>query len=110
MHDNRELEKQSEVKLVQVFTNTIDTVHRCLGKRAFRPARVLNASVYDAVMYGIAKRLERGSITDCEQLQVAYDTLIEDPEFVRLYTAGTTDLANIRDRLRLAAEAFAGVA
>ncbi len=110
MRDNRELEKQSETELVRVFTNTIDTVHRCLGERPFRPKRAINAPVYDAVMYGIAKRLERGSITDCEQLQVAYDMLIKDTEFVRLYTAGTTDPANVRDRLRLAAAAFAGVA
>ncbi len=110
MHDNRELEKQPEAELVQVFTNTIDTVHRCLGKRAFRPVRILNAAVYDAVMYGIAKRLEHGSITDCKQLEAAHAALIEDAEFVRLYTSGTTDPANIRDRLRLAAGAFAGVA
>ena len=106
MKDNRHLQTQSETELVQLFTNTIDTVHRCLGSSAFRPRRAFNAPVYDAVMVGIARRLEVGSIQDCDQLRVQYDALITNPEFVRLYESGTTDAMNMRQRLELATQAF----
>jgi hypothetical protein len=109
MNRNRHLQKQSETELVQLFTNTIDTVHRCIGKSAFRPKRALNAPVYDAVMVGIAQRLEQGSVQDCSQLQAQYEALLVNPEFVRLYNSGTTDEANIQQRLALATEAFKDV-
>jgi uncharacterized protein with ParB-like and HNH nuclease domain len=106
MHHNRNLQSQSETELVQLFTNTVDTIHHCLGKRAFRPRGALNAPVYDAVMYGIAKRLQQGAIQDCDQLQIQYDSLMSNDEFKRLYNSGTTDETNMRQRLQLATEAF----
>jgi hypothetical protein len=109
MKRNRYLQAQSKAELVQLFTNTVDTVHRCLGKPAFRPRGALNAPVYDAVMFGIAKRLEHSSIQDCDQLQKQYDSLLSDDEFKRLYNSGTTDETNIRRRLQLATEAFKDV-
>ncbi len=109
MKKNRDLQEQTETQLVQLFSNTIDVVYQCIGKTAFRPARSFNAPVYDAVMYGIAKRLERGAITDCDQLNSAYRTLLKDDEFIRLYNSGTTDEANVRGRLELATRAFKDV-
>ncbi len=110
MHRNRELQKQSQAELTHLFTNTINTIHRCLGKRAFRPRGSLNAPVYDAMMVGIAKRLENGPVQDCEQLQAQYGTLMANDEFQKLYDSGTTDAANIRRRLQLAIEAFENTA
>lgn len=109
MKRNRNLQLQSEIELVQLFTNTIDTVERCLGRPAFRPKGNLNAPVYDAVMVGIAKRLENGPMQDCSQLQAQHKALLAHDEFVRLYESGTTDEANMRRRIGLAIETFKDV-
>lgn len=109
MKRNRNLQKQSEIELIKLFTNTIDTIHRCLGRIAFRPRRLLNAPVYDAVMFGIAERLERGPIQDTDQLRKQFDALLENDNFIRLYSSNTTDEMIMLGRLNMAADAFKDV-
>ena len=44
----------------RVFRSTIDVLDAALGRSAFRPENVINAAVFDSVMVGMARRLERG--------------------------------------------------
>lgn len=76
MHKNRDLTVQSKAKVTSAFVSTIEVVSKCLGNGVFRPKRALNAAVFDAVMVGIARRLERGQVDDCETLQHRYDRLL----------------------------------
>lgn len=107
--NNRNLSGQPEEQLTKVFSDAIGTVNEALGSRAFRPIKAFNAAVYDAVMVGVARRLERGPIRDREAMKQAYDALMADQSFVATYTRATADAENVRKRLRLATDAFSRV-
>lgn len=107
MARNRELTKYSEKSLRSIFENSIATIHEAIGERAFRPSRAINTAVFDAVMVGIAKRLKRGRISNLLDLQVRYNQLISDEGFLEMTQHSTGHPANVKERLRLAREAFA---
>jgi hypothetical protein len=109
MNRNRNLELQSAESLTTLFYNTIEVVHRCLGKQAFRPKIALNAAVFDAVMVGVAYRLRKGSIQDCSGLLEKYRELLNDEQFAQTTQKSTTDEDRVNLRLRLAKEAFESV-
>lgn len=104
---NRDLAAQSGDELSHLFTTTIETVHKGIGSRAFRPERALNAAVYDAVMVGIARRLAKAPITNLAGVKEAYDTLLKDGAFATAHTYATADAENVKTRLLLATNAFA---
>ncbi len=55
MGRNKHLKVISGEVIRSIFTPTIQVIHKSIGRRAFRLARVLNAAVFDAVMVGIAR-------------------------------------------------------
>lgn len=110
MADNRYLKVNSENQVAAVFQNTIDTVLKCLGNRAFRPERALNAAVFDAVMVGIARRLEEcGPVAEGEALQSQYQALLDHGAFINATKKSTSDERNVSLRINLATETFAEV-
>lgn len=107
MGENRHLKLQSAEELTRVFTDTIELAVRGLGTGAFKPKRKLNSAVFDAVMVGIAKRLERGRATDLKGLKGRYQSLLEDEDFApTAFEGGTTSEEVVRLRIKLATEAF----
>jgi hypothetical protein len=108
MRSNRELELQSADELRQVFTSTINRIHDCLGAKAFRPRRNLHAAVFDAVMVGVARRLAKGPLQDCEALRTQYEHLLSQEAFTSAIDA-SSDEENVRRRLELATDAFAAI-
>ena len=72
----------------------------------------MNASIFDAVMVGIARRLEKGAIQNFESLQEQYQNLLENEHFraVSVNAANTSHEKNVKQRIKLATEAFANVA
>lgn len=106
---NRNLPRQSADQLTQLFGSTIEAIFKAIGSRAFRPERVLNAAVYDAVMVGVARRLERGGVDNPDALKAAYDHLLSENDFIGTYTRATADAENVKKRLELATAAFAEV-
>jgi hypothetical protein len=109
MGKNRKLEKLSGRDVRGIFEGTVDVIHTCLGKKAFKPKRALNAAIFDAVMVGVARRLAKGAIKECASVQEAYASLLQSDEFVRAAERATADEENIKVRLRLATEHFADV-
>lgn len=109
MGKNRNLELQSESQLSQMFEDTIKVVASCLGNKAFRPKAQINAAVFDAVMVGIARRLEKGNIQSCEALRQQYQSLLSETSFKAASESATTDEDNIDKRITLATSAFANV-
>lgn len=93
----------------QIFLETIKLVHRSLGNRAFRPDKVLNAALFDAVMVGLARKIALGKFTNLEAVKNAYDTLLQDDEFIALISQHTSDDSNVEQRLQKATSAFARV-
>jgi hypothetical protein len=108
MSSNRLLGNPSR-DMQAVFTQTIQVIHRGLGKRAFRTARVLNAAVFDSVMVGVARRIERGEITDLASLQERHAKLLSSEAFLQVAERATADEDSVTTRLRLATEAFADI-
>jgi len=102
--DSSELERLSNV-----FRTTIGKVNSAIGPRAFRIIRALNAAAFDAVMVGLAKRLDTFPSPSDGDVCSAYDTLIANEEFRQACGRATADEENVRKRLTLATDAFAGI-
>lgn len=96
-------------KLRATFVDTIDVIRRCLGDRAFKPRRQINAAVFDAVMVGVARRLERGPIKGDEAIAASYAALLKNRRFVEATETGTADEESVSRRLELATSAFSAV-
>jgi hypothetical protein len=84
-------------------------IYESIGTRAFRLVRSLNAAVFDAVMYGIAKRLQNGSVKDPATLQRTYYSLIKNQDFLDAVERSTADERQVEKRLKAAKDAFAAV-
>jgi hypothetical protein len=99
------------------LTERFDTTIRALSgpgaiepRRLFRPGTQINAAVFDAVMVGMARRLESGSGEPRpDATHAAYEGLLENEDFTTAYSRATADEANVETRLRLATEAFASL-
>jgi hypothetical protein len=106
MGDNRDLSAEKADEHWQVFQDTIGIVFKAIGQRAFRIRTALNAAVFDAVMIGVARRLDDGPVTDIDTLQARYTSLLENDEFMNAASKATSNEDNVYRRLALAQEAF----
>ncbi|HEY9614195.1 DUF262 domain-containing protein [Allocoleopsis sp.] len=106
MSKNRHLKIQSADQVKQAFIPTIEVIYECLGSRAFKPKTALNAAIFDAVMVGLARRLEKGSIKNLEQLRFWYQVLLNEKNFIAASTVRTSNEGNVRLRLQLTTDAF----
>src|SRR5439155_22967923 len=109
MSANMGLNRIPKKQLSEVFEETIEVVHEHLGAKVFRPIRALNAAVLDAVMVGIAKRLEKGPIKNPQAMQKIYEVLLSNKEFFDATDRSTASLASVGTRLKLATQAFASI-
>jgi uncharacterized protein with ParB-like and HNH nuclease domain len=100
--DGKEFLKSCE----SIFLRTIALANAALGKDAFRPARTINAAVFDAVAVGLARRLEKGSVKETKAIRSAYDKLSANKHFRETTSRATSDDASVLLRLELATEAF----
>ena len=107
--NNRHLTKYDAETIRVLFRNTTTIVARCLGPAAFRPKRSLNAAIVDAILVGIARRLEQGPISDCGLLKDAHQLLLADTQFRDSTEQSTAGEQSVRTRLRLAVVAFGKV-
>jgi hypothetical protein len=73
---------------------------------SFLTIRALNAAVFDSVMVGIARRLERGPVTDLEQLRAKYEELLHDQAFLDACGRGTAGEERVKTRIGLATASF----
>lgn len=104
---NRHLKRNSADELRSLFSSTIDVVYKSLSEGAFRPERALNAAVFDSVMVGIARRLHKSEVLlDLSKAKENYERLLSTDKFKKAYQTATSDSENVKDRLRLATEAF----
>ncbi|MCH8146746.1 MAG: DUF262 domain-containing protein [Planctomycetes bacterium] len=109
MAKDRNLSSEGWSRYEKTFVGTIDLVHKSIGPKAFRPVRVLNAAVFDAVMVGFARRLHSGPVVDIVKLRQAYNNLLHDDDFESVIETSTTTAVNVRERVKLATEAFKDV-
>lgn len=106
---NRDLTKQPEAELRQVFETTVAAILTHIGPKAFRLKSAVNAAVLDAVMVGVATRISAGPMTEPQNMKAAYETLLSNASFLNATTRATADEESVRSRLKLSKEAFATV-
>lgn len=109
MAGNRELTKFPKNTLKSLFSNSIAAIYQSAGKKAFRPSRAINTAVFDSVMVGVAKRLERGHISSFPDLKSRYDELLSNSQFLEVTQHSTGHPTNVTQRLGIATEIFAKV-
>jgi uncharacterized protein with ParB-like and HNH nuclease domain len=106
---NKDLTHQNLGQLQETFTKTIDVIFESIGKRAFRPKAAFNAAVFDSVMVGISRRLEKGDLNDHSELRKRYESLLNDPTFIISTEESTSNEDRVKDRVLKATEIFADV-
>lgn len=109
MASNRDLKRQPEQDLQKAFSSTVSLLADAVGPRAFRPVRAVNAAVIDSVMTGLARRLEQGPIKSQKQLAEKYEGLLKRKDYRDAVETGTSQEANVSNRIRLATAAFANL-
>ena len=60
-------------------------------------------------MVGVTRRLSKNRILDSARLKQAYDDLVKNPLFLEACGRGTAGEERVRERLRLADEAFSQI-
>jgi hypothetical protein len=106
MDSNRQLQNQDAATLEKAFRPTIKLIDDFIGASAFRPVRAINAAVYDAVMVGLANRMEREPSPDPERIRPAYDSLLKAEDFEAAYGKSTSDEEQVRKRIQIAISYF----
>jgi len=106
MGKNRQFHLHDKETLRHKFTATIDIIANTLGKKAFRPERAINAAVFDAVMIGVARRLDKCAITDDKTFVKKYYELLDNAAFIQACLTATSDEKNVSERSRIATEYF----
>jgi hypothetical protein len=113
MATNRSLKRQSEKELSTLFSQTVLTIRKGIGPKAFRPIRAVNAAVVDSLMTGVAKRIsDRGPLkskAQFAQFRRQYERLLNNKNYLGAVETGTSQEANVETRLRLAQETFRGI-
>jgi hypothetical protein len=109
MDSNRYLQRQDAPTLQKAFRPAIELIDGCIGVTAFRPVRAINAAAYDAVMVGLAHRLQRGPSPDCNKVRPAYESLLRAEDFQAAYGKSTSDEEQVRKRIQIAISHFEAI-
>ena len=107
MNDNRYLKSSPAQEFRPLFERTVQTISEKIGEKAFIPTRAVNAALCDALMIGIARRLESGTIAS--DIRSNNDQLRKSSKFEQLIADTTSAPERVRRRIELATVAFADV-
>ena len=107
MAKNRNFQLNDKDSLSEIFKQTVNYVNDVLGKRAFRPIRSMNASIFDSIMVGIAEMYIRKLKFPAKNVFLEkYNELLANEEYKEATTAGTSDEPVVEKRMKLAINAF----
>jgi hypothetical protein len=106
MKANREFAVRSKDSAVKVFKQTTERILEDLGRGAFRLKKTINAAVAESIMYAVASGIEHKDLLKPAGMRGALDRLLGNEEYIAAVTKATADEENVRQRLRLASQAF----
>lgn len=98
---NRNAEQAFLDECESLFKDTIKFIRTTIGRPAFRPERVINVSVFEAVTVGTARLLKRKKDVDVAKYIETHKALMADPAFSKAVTSGTSDESVFKERQRL---------
>lgn len=106
---NRERSEADARELVATFRKAAETINGQIGTRAFRPVRPLNAAVLDSIMVGMMRRVAGDPLANTDHVATAYDSLLQNGDYLAATTSSTAAEEAVAARLRLATEAFSHI-
>jgi hypothetical protein len=89
-----------------IFKSTTSLIDSALNGKAFRPARVINAAVFDSVMTAVAEKIESDPLFSNDKLSVLYQSLLLNADYMRSCERGTSDEESVKTRRRIANDIF----
>lgn len=101
--------KERESEFRRLFARTVKVASEGLKRSAFRPEGAFNVAVADAALVGLAHRLEKGEIMDCDALRSRHEELLDRLRDQGLHTMGTSRKDRVLKRIRYAREAYESV-
>lgn len=97
---NKNISQESQIDMRIIFESTITTICQAFDPKPFRFPRAINVAIMDAVLVGIATRIqEKGPINDSIALKTAYETLLENESFREAAESATTNENNVKLRI-----------
>lgn len=102
MQSNRKLNRFSAAELDNLVYPVIELVNSTLGKKAFRLGSGVNAAIFDSIMIGLCRRLQKGPVTNPMSFVETYNNLIADGTFTIMAKDGTSDDVTVKNRIRVA--------
>lgn len=107
MERNKDIDDDEVKKFRTTFLRAAKIADQVLTAKALRPERNLNVSVVDAVLVGLAYRLETDSVVrDHSALRSAHRALLNRLQAEDLYTRGTTHKDRVRKRIEYARRSY----
>ena len=107
--DHRNMNRLDESAIRGLFQRANELLVNGPGPSAFRRGGKgqVNAALTEAILVGLARRLEAGSEPTSEELETALADLVGDADFDRVISRATADEESVRSRLARATQAFA---
>lgn len=109
MGKNRDLQMVSVEAMSTIFTSTVKILNEVIGEQVFRPQKTINAAAFDSIMVGVARRLEKGEITQPDRFREEHKKLINNSDYIDSITTGTSQEKNVQQRIEIATRAFSDV-
>lgn len=102
MEENRNIDEINVESYSQNFRQVVKFINNCIGSRAFRIGRNLNAAIYDSVMIATSKLLESTSTPDVQKFKDSYSSLIADQEYRSHVESSTSSQSSVIGRITMA--------
>ena len=102
---NRQPTDEFLLKAERAFTNAIDAIWQNLGENAFKPKKAFNTAMFDSIMVGLARAMEKQMI-DYSQIKPAYEALLNDDTYMDAISRSTSEESSVKTRLSKAIEKF----
>ena len=110
MERNRNWNPAKDTPFATQFRDAVRAVAEQVGPDAFRPQGILDAALADAVLCGVAYRLENGAAPDAPSLPAAHSRLTERlTEPLPAVRHPNSNSNQVRERIEWARKVFTGV-
>lgn len=106
---HRDMHGLSARRLRRIFRETCDVANDVLGRSTLRADTQINAAFADAILVGLARRVESGPIHQAEGIRQARESLLANPDFISAIARATADEERVSRRLALSKAAFQAV-
>lgn len=106
MDRNNKLQFIPEKELSSKFELTTNAILASIGKDAFKLRGRRNAAFIEAIMVGVAKRLDKGAIVNSKELADSHSILMNELDSLG---ASNSDDKNVQTRMKKAIDTFSSV-